>query len=355
MDRFRLQVEYNGDHYVHLQNDLLDGLKVYKEYAIGELACAFTRLDLFPVKDIILQTDGIHEKLDIDEREDAFDHYYDVRDRIVESIWEQYPPLYAGLLSYEIAKAADGYLDVPKEYKEERDDWAGFRLWEDQPGIQSILEGSGYTEYGAETIGQFLLTCLAIAYERFHFSISDFRSYVRCQENPTTFDDNFSLQERFKGRGSQSIQFEVLFYNDRLNSVYTIESFSSLMMFEYLHMAERSVKVKKCRNCGNYFIPGKRSDAIYCSFPSPSNPEKTCKEVGAQIAWSNKEKSDIVTREYRKTYMWLKNIIKRHPENKDAIFSLTILTEGIKDWRRALEAGDVGTDAFLKWLDSFRR
>ena len=351
---FNLRIEYNGDHYVHLQEEALKGIQPYKEYAIGELACALTRLDVLPVKDMILQADGIQEKLETDEQKEEFDRYYDVRTKVIENIWEQYPPMFAGILSSELAKAANNYLGYPEYNKELREDWEGFRLWNNHPGIQSILEGSGYTEFGAETIGQFLLTNLAVVYKHFRIFTTDFNSYVSSQENPTTFNGNLMLKERFKGRGSERIDYEVRFYDGRLNSVYIINSFQSLLLFEYLHMAERGVKVKKCRNCGNYFIPGKRADAIYCSFPSPSNPEKTCKEVGAQIAWSNKEKSDIVTREYRKTYMWLKNIIKRHPENTTAKTKLSILTASINEWRRALEAGDVGTDAFLKWLNDFR-
>ena len=47
-------------------------------------------------------------------------------------------------------------------------------------------------------------------------------------------------------------------------------------------------------------LPEGRSDAVYCSYPSPQNIKKTCKEIGTQVARANKEKSDITTKGYRK-------------------------------------------------------
>ena len=354
MSNYSLHIEYDGDHYVVLQNEGRSGLTQYREYAIGELACELTRLDLLPVKEIILQAEGIREKLDIDVRDEAVDHYYKVRDRILHQIREQYPPMLAGLLSGELIKAEDGFIDVPGDCREEWSDWEGYHLWDDRPVIEEILDGSGYEQFGAETIGQFLLTNLAVIHQHFRSFMSSFLHYAGNQENPITFEKYSTLRELFEGRGSQDIQYNVRFYDEGLHAVYIIDTFSDLMVFEYLNMTQRGIRTKKCRNCGNFFVPGKRSDAIYCDYPSPSNPQKTCKEVGAQITRSNKERSDVATREYRKTYLWLKNTIKRHPENKDAKIKLEILTARIKEWRDALETGDVGTDAFLKWLKTIR-
>lgn len=36
--------------------------------------------------------------------------------------------------------------------------------------------------------------------------------------------------------------------------------------------------IKKCKNCGKFFVPENRSDELYCS--NIFENEKTCKEVG---------------------------------------------------------------------------
>ena len=39
-----------------------------------------------------------------------------------------------------------------------------------------------------------------------------------------------------------------------------------------------NIEIKKCKNCGKFFVPENRSDELYCS--NIFENEKTCKEVG---------------------------------------------------------------------------
>ena len=55
-----------------------------------------------------------------------------------------------------------------------------------------------------------------------------------------------------------------------------------LMSLENCH--EKQVKFIKCKNCGEFFIPAKRSDTIYCDRQAPQDTSKTCKEYGARQA-----------------------------------------------------------------------
>jgi|GEM_PF-3245370 hypothetical protein len=127
-----------------------------------------------------------------------------------------------------------------------------------------------------------------------------------------------------------------------MNTVLTIankslKSSMSLLLFEMAHLMETGTDISKCKNCGNYFIQTGRSDAIYCEYPSPKNPERTCKEIGAQITRTEKMKKDTATRLYRNIYMRDKMLQKRHPDKKEYDTRLNQLVEGAKRWRKILK------------------
>ena len=55
----------------------------------------------------------------------------------------------------------------------------------------------------------------------------------------------------------------------------------ALMRFELMKMITNDVIIKKCANCGRYFILDGRTDVEYCSRPLANQPEKACKDIGA--------------------------------------------------------------------------
>ena len=123
----------------------------------------------------------------------------------------------------------------------------------------------------------------------------------------------------------QHIDFRFLATAEKgLESLYTIKTSMSLLLFEMANAQQVDQQFVKCSNCGQIFVLEGRSDTIYCNYPSPQNKNKSCREIGAQVARANKEKSDIVTKEYRKAYMRHKMMIKRHPADSDKRKSLKL-------------------------------
>lgn len=130
----------------------------------------------------------------------------------------------------------------------------------------------------------------------------------------------------------QHIEYRVISTAEKgLESFFTIKTSLSLLLFEMANAQKIDVSFIKCENCKNIFVPEGRCDAIYCSYPSPQNEQKSCKEVGAQIARANKEKTDIVTGAYRKMYMRYKMATQRHPHDKGKRLLFEKLTTGMKD------------------------
>ena len=76
----------------------------------------------------------------------------------------------------------------------------------------------------------------------------------------------------------------------------------ALMRFEMMKIITQEVLIKKCANCGRYFILDGRTDVEYCSRPLANQPEKTCKDIGALNKYMDKVNADPIRKEYHRAY-----------------------------------------------------
>jgi hypothetical protein len=81
-----------------------------------------------------------------------------------------------------------------------------------------------------------------------------------------------------------------------LCDIFTITSSQAAFDFDLASIAKSQTTVKKCDNCGKYFIPSSRSDEIYCD--NIYKKGKTCKELG----YENKLEKDEALKVYRTAY-----------------------------------------------------
>ena len=58
--------------------------------------------------------------------------------------------------------------------------------------------------------------------------------------------------------------------------------------------------IKKCQNCGMYFIPNAKTDEVYCDYPKENL--KPCRELGAFQSYTERLKNNQAMGEYRRTY-----------------------------------------------------
>ena len=72
---------------------------------------------------------------------------------------------------------------------------------------------------------------------------------------------------------------------------------------------ERSITVRRCKNCGRWFPQTGRVSAEYCERPV-ARGEQTCRERGASKAWELRRSDDLVfkayRREYKRRFAWIK-------------------------------------------------
>ena len=75
-----------------------------------------------------------------------------------------------------------------------------------------------------------------------------------------------------------------------------------ILVFEQCRIQRENRKLKRCQNCGNVFLTGKRIDEKYCEGSSPGNPDKTCREVGGMNRRKLKRRTDPELQERERAY-----------------------------------------------------
>lgn len=333
-----LTVDYDGKRNIAY----LNGEAI--EYPIGAMMCEYARLSPSELKDTIVKCPMFGETADVDKLSKTFMW-------LLAQLSEKHGSITSTMIVTEFSSVT---ADLRTCTEEERSSMIhDISNDEKMKNVKDfILKDTGYSDFGYETVGQLLLVSymvFATIYTSFKHTFNIFSSEAEIEEDQAMafwsfYGENFDFQ-RFT--------FRIINIDNSFRSIYTIQSSMSLALFEIAHTLDSNTSLVKCKNCGNYFVPARRSDTMYCEYPSPQQSGKTCKEIGAQVTRANKEKNDVTTRQYRKVYMRTKMSARRNPNSSEQLNSLERLTSESKVWRRELADGTKTTEEFLQWLESF--
>ena len=106
--------------------------------------------------------------------------------------------------------------------------------------------------------------------------------------------------------------------------------------------------IKKCQNCGMYFIPSSRLDEIYCDYPKEKG--KTCREQGAVQAYNERLKQNKALAEYRRLYQLKSMAVGRNKDNKQMKKEFDKWKKDAKDRVNKLKHGILTEDEVYEWL-----
>lgn len=317
-----------------------------KEYPIGGLACEYSRFKPYTLKDIIMKCPVFNQtSASRENREEAVKWFFD-------ELFDKYDPVTAVMIFTDMGALIRDSLWPDEETENDMADEIDGEIISDKIK-EYILEDSGLEDFNTDTIGALLLSAYS------YFALS-YAAFYRCFEMLANGGGEEEDVNRFmmfysKNMEFQHIEYKLVLLEGKFAEMFTIKSSLSLILFETAHVLDNQTPIVKCKNCGHYFVPTGRSDSIYCTYPSPQDSEKTCKEIGAQVRRSNKEKTDITTREYRKVYMRYKMLIRRHPEETNYKEQFNKLKNEVKEWRNKLEHGQTTPEEFLDWLKQFSK
>lgn len=135
-----------------------------------------------------------------------------------------------------------------------------------------------------------------------------------------------------------------------INSSYFIECTDIIqtLLIELLEIAKLNIAIKKCRNCGKFFVPDNRSDEIYCSNIYENG--KTCKEIGHFKVQQKLIQENDDLRIYRNVYQKLLLRTRRNPSNTKYAREFEIFKDDNNKWKENISKGVSTEKEYIEWL-----
>ena len=163
---------------------------------------------------------------------------------------------------------------------------------------------------------------------------------------------NFQIQPGYKETDEKKLLN--LFKNHEadvtnFDRIITDNIFTALYIEFYKIIQYQNEIIKRCKNCGKYFITDIKSNQLYCD--NLYNDTQTCKDIGNQLAQKRKEQNEYVYGKYRKIYSKKAMLVKRNPD-------ISSYKEDYEKWKQQAKAfmNDIRNEKktyedFDKWLD----
>ena len=109
---------------------------------------------------------------------------------------------------------------------------------------------------------------------------------------------------------------------------------------------ERSITVRRCKNCGRYFAQTGRVSAEYCDH-TPLDGQSSCRAMGAFQQWTLKQADDpvfkVYRREYKRRFAWIK--AGRISDSEFYAWS-----EQAREQKKKCDEGSITVEQFQQWL-----
>ena len=106
--------------------------------------------------------------------------------------------------------------------------------------------------------------------------------------------------------------------------------------------------IKKCQNCGMYFIPNSRLDEIYCDYPKENG--KTCREQGAILSYNRRLQEKSAYAEYRKTYQQKFAMVNKNKNDKNLKKEFDNWKKQAKEKIAKLKHGELSENEVYEWI-----
>ena len=132
--------------------------------------------------------------------------------------------------------------------------------------------------------------------------------------------------------------------------LYEIDGIEDLFRFEFIKMIEHDIFIKKCKNCGWFFIPKRRADTEYCDRDFGETGRK-CSEVGATLRYEKKVAGNPILEAHKKAY---RRFNSRTRAKKMTQGEFMAWSETAAQKRDECLAGTLPFDEFIAWLEQGR-
>ena len=171
-------------------------------------------------------------------------------------------------------------------------------------------------------------------------------------KNDFIMRDSYSRKYQEIGNNSEYDLLETLQNKNQVLSMSDTHKSNDLSSICYAILEELSktlnYPIKKCQNCGMYFIPTSKVDEIYCDYPKEHS--KTCRELGAFQSYTERLKQNKAMGEYRRTYQQKFMQVRKDKENKKLAKDFETWKKQAKEKMNDMKKGKLTEDEVYEWI-----
>lgn len=175
-----------------------------------------------------------------------------------------------------------------------------------------------------------------------------------------TYLDEY-IYEKIVRKTNNKENLELLFDEINSNDIreiqqYLCKGYEELFNVMFYRLKLSGAKINKCQNCGKYFIPKVKSNEKYCDRTSPQNPDKTCKEYGANKTYREEVKSDAIKHMHNNISQAYRMRIKRanDDEREQHMKQFEVYKTNYLIRKEKYNKGELVEKDFLIWLKKQR-
>ena len=137
-------------------------------------------------------------------------------------------------------------------------------------------------------------------------------------------------------------------------TVYQCNSIEDVCIASLHFLIVNQYNIRKCTNCGRYFVAYLRSDAEYCTRVSPYNKKKTCREDGPKRTFEASINADVVKKTLKQIESARRMRKHRNPDNWDIQTEFDEWHTAMVRWRKNYQSGGISAEQLLAWLEEHR-
>jgi len=155
------------------------------------------------------------------------------------------------------------------------------------------------------------------------------------------------VQDSFTSINEKAVLNYILKNGIEIKQVQQIETMERLIIFEFLNIITSGAVIKKCKYCGNYFVPQGRSDTVFCDHVAKGET-KPCRIIGSLKLHKAEKIGNPIHEAHLKAYrrMNSKARTRRIPQGEFLAWS-----DEARAKRDACLGGELGFEEFQVWLD----
>ena len=171
-------------------------------------------------------------------------------------------------------------------------------------------------------------------------------------ENDFIIRDSYSRKYKDIGKNSEYDLLNTLKDTNKILAMSDTHKSNDLSSICYAILEELSktpnYPIKKCQNCGMYFIPSAKTDEVYCDYPKENS--KSCRDLGAFQSYTQRLKDNKAMGEYRRTYQQKFMQVRKDKSNTKLIKEFETWKKKAKEKINDMKKGKLTENEVYQWI-----